>query len=168
MKKILQKNKYSIVAIVLTLFAVFVVFFFQKSFSVIPYGELSDNELRQDLGTISMSDGIKKIEYKYTNYSLETLSINSLYTSCMCTKAKLIIGEKQSDFAGMKGHEGGLKPINPQMELNPGETAIILAEFDPNVHGPDAVGPINRSVFMHTTKNTIPQIELMFTGNVTK
>jgi len=169
MKSFFLQHKLIIVLTTLSLIIFLSVgYFFSSNFEIIANGETSDNVLKQDLGEISMGDGIKKISFSYTNYTDQSLLINNLYTSCMCTKAKLEIGSNQSRFAGMIGHTGGLMPINPQMTLKSGETAIIDVEFDPNAHGPEAVGPINRTITMHTNSNELPTIEFTFTGDVIK
>ena len=142
--------------------------FLKNNFGIRANGSLSDNQTLQDLGEIPMSEGIKKVTYSYTNYSEETFQLNNLYTTCMCTKAKISINGTQSSFAGMKGHSAGLKPINPNMTLKPGETVTVFAEFDPNAHGPEATGPITRSILLDTNSNELPQIEFKFSGVVTK
>lgn len=169
MKIIIKKYKYSIVAVLITFFALLMSFtFFNNNFDIRPNGKLSDNQTSQNLGDLPMSEGIKKVTFTYTNFSDKTLQLNNLYTTCMCTKAKISIDDTQSSFAGMKGHSAGLKPINPNMTLHPGETVVVHAEFDPNAHGPDATGPITRSIILNTNDNELQQIEFKFSGIVTK
>lgn len=121
----------------------------------------------QELGEISMADGVKEISFIYKNTSGKDINLNELYTSCMCTKAKIIVGENQSGFAGMKGHKSGLKPINPNMTLKPGEVAQLAVEYDPNAHGPDGVGPMTRTVYLGTDSQE-QQIKFNFSGVVIK
>lgn len=121
----------------------------------------------EELGEISMADGVKEISFIYKNTSDKDININELYTSCMCTKAKIIIGDNQSVFAGMKGHKSGLTPINPNMALEPGEVAKLVVEFDPNAHGPDGVGAMTRTVFLETDSQE-QQIKFNFSGVVIK
>lgn len=121
----------------------------------------------QELGEISMTDGVKKISFKYKNTLEKSIILNNLYTSCMCTKAKLIVGDQQSVFAGMKGHKSGLKPIDPNMILDPGEVVEIFVEFDPNAHGPEAVGPMTRTVYLGIDGQEQP-LKFNFSGDVVK
>ena len=119
----------------------------------------------QELGEIPMSAGIAQLGFTFKNTSDTPLDLQQLYTTCMCTKAKIITQAGQSAFAGMQGHTGGLKPIDPNLQLQPGEEAVVLVEFDPNAHGPDAVGPITRSVILETNQ---ADAEFMFSGVVIK
>lgn len=122
----------------------------------------------QDLGQIPMSEGIKQLSYSFKNDGDQPLQLNNLYTSCMCTKAKIIIDGQESDFAGMKGHKSGLMPIDPNMELSPGQKAELLVEFDPNAHGPKGVGPMTRSVVLETNDTGQPQMQFTFAGVIIK
>ena len=120
---------------------------------------------RQDLGTIPMSQGVKKLAFAYKNATDQPLKLSNLYTTCMCTKAKIKLGDKNTVFAGMKGHTAGLMPINPDITLEPGQEMVIDVEFDPNAHGPKGVGPITRSVIIETDGE---KLEFMFSGTVTR
>lgn len=126
------------------------------------------NSTHQDLGQIPMSEGIKQLSYSFKNDGDQSLQINNLYTSCMCTKAKIIIDDQDSGFAGMKGHKSGLMPIDPDMELKTGQEAKLLVEFDPNAHGPQGVGPMTRSIILETNDTNQPQLQFTFAGVVTK
>lgn len=123
--------------------------------------------LKQDLGLIPMSEGIKRIVFEYKNDSDEVINITKMFTTCMCTKAKLKIGQEETNFAGMQGHKSGLMPIDLRMSLEPGEKALISAEFDPNAHGPEATGPITRAIILETDNPDKPEIEFVFSGEVT-
>lgn len=122
---------------------------------------------RIDLGDIPMKNGTKKLEFVFKNTSDKPIQLTQLYTSCMCTKAKIVTDEKETIYAGMKGHTSGLGPINPNMVLEPNRTAKVVAEFDPNAHGPQGIGPINRQVIVETNSTTTPQLMFTFTGTVT-
>jgi hypothetical protein len=52
--------------------------------------------------------------------------------------------------------------------LAPGETAELIAVFDPMAHGPDAVGPIKRDVILTTDSTETPEIRFSFLGNVVR
>jgi len=97
-----------------------------------------------DFGTISMAAGNVSTTYRIRNDSAASLSINRIFTSCMCTTATLIMasGRKQGPF-GMPGH-GPLKAVSAQ--LAPGEVALLELVFDPAAHGPSGIGRIERVV----------------------
>ena len=54
-----------------------------------------------DFGTISMATGKVTHQFKIKNTSDKVVTINKMYTSCMCTTAELIIGGKQFGPYGM-------------------------------------------------------------------
>ena len=97
-----------------------------------------------DFGTISMAAGNVSTTYRIRNDSAAPLTINRIFTSCMCTTATLIMasGRKQGPF-GMPGH-GPLKAVSAQ--LAPGEVALLELVFDPAAHGPSGIGRIERVV----------------------
>lgn len=115
-----------------------------------------------NFGTISMAAGKVKHRFKIKNTSTETVIINKVYTSCMCTTAELIVGNKQFGPYGMPGH-GAIPRID--QPINPNEEAGIEVVFDPAAHGPAGVGRIQRSIII---ENNIGQtVELLFTATVT-
>ncbi|MBI2506898.1 MAG: DUF1573 domain-containing protein [Candidatus Colwellbacteria bacterium] len=123
---------------------------------------LSASEQAFDFGTISMAEGNVSHMFKVKNMSGEPVSVNKLYTSCMCTSAFLQTKDKRMGPFGMPGH-GAMPRIN-QM-INPGEEADVEVVFDPAVHGPAGVGQINRIVYLENDSG--PLLELGITANVT-
>ena len=96
-----------------------------------------------DFGTISMAKG--KVSYSFTikNSASQSLMLKKIYTSCMCTEAKIISrGEEFGPF-GMQGHG-----VNSGLDrsIDPNEEIEVVVIFDPNAHGPSGVGPIERVV----------------------
>ena len=115
-----------------------------------------------DFGTISMAAGKVKHAFKIKNSSNEAVTINKIYTSCMCTTAALTVGGKQLGPYGMPGH-GAIPRID--QAVNPKEEAIIDVVFDPQAHGPAGVGRIQRII---TLENNAGQpVELQFAATVT-
>jgi len=53
-------------------------------------------------------------------------------------------------------------------EVNPGETAELIVEFDPAFHGPSGVGPITRTITMNTNDTKNSTLTFNLTGNVVK
>lgn len=115
-----------------------------------------------NFGAISMAAGKVKHQFKIKNIGSESVIINKIYTSCMCTTAKLIVGDKQFGPYGMPGH-AAVPKING--EINPDKEAIIEVVFDPAAHGPAGVGQIQRII---TLENDASQpVELRFEAIVT-
>ena len=98
-----------------------------------------------DFGSISMKEGNVSHEFVVKNTGAQAVSISRVYTSCMCTTAKIRIGEYQSGFFGMAGH-GYIPKLNKVVE--PGEEAVVEVVFDPAAHGPPGVGRVERAVYL--------------------
>lgn len=117
---------------------------------------------KYNFGSISMAAGKVKHQFKIKNTDSEVINISKMYTSCMCTTATLIVGEKQFGPVGMPGH--GIVPSLNQT-INPNEEAIVEVVFDPAAHGPAGVGRIERVVKLEN--NAGKPIELQFAAMVT-
>ncbi len=120
------------------------------------------NESSFDFGSISMADGNVRHDFVVRNASAVPITIEKLYTSCMCTLATYIsAGEKKGPF-GMPGH--GFVP-SLYASLPAGEYATVTVEFDPAAHGPAGIGRIDRAVRLESGKNAL--IELSISANIT-
>jgi hypothetical protein len=106
---------------------------------------LEVDKTNHDFGTISMKDGKVKTVYTITNPKEAEVTLRTLYTSCMCTQATLRVNGTTEGPFDMQGH--GLAGTFNQ-KLQPGQTAEIEVEFDPNAHGPSGVGVIERVVIL--------------------
>lgn len=115
-----------------------------------------------DFGSISMAAGEVKHQFKIKNTSSEPVTINKIYTSCMCTTASLVIGDKQFGPYGMPGH-AAVPKIN--QIINPNEEAAVDVTFDPAAHGPAGVGRIQRKIIIEN--NAGQPVELQFAAVVT-
>lgn len=114
-----------------------------------------------DWGDVSMKNGITQKTYKLKNTGQAKLTTQKIETSCMCTEAKLITS-KESPFFGMVGHAGGNEW---SADINPEEEADLIVRFDPNAHGPEGTGRIDRNVrIWFTALNSYSDIN--FTVNV--
>ncbi len=119
-----------------------------------------------DFGTISMKDGDVSKVFELENRGTESIFINKVYTSCMCTVAKITTakGETSGPY-GMPGHGGGVSKSN--VVIGAGEMVRVEAIFNPAAHGPSGVGLANRTVFIETNSTQTPKVELNFTATVT-
>lgn len=123
---------------------------------------LSAAETMYDFGDVSMAKGKVTRNFKVANNSGQPVNIGRVYTSCMCTEAKLMMGGESFGPYGMPGH-GMTSSINKTMV--PGSEADVEAIFDPAAHGPAGIGPVERAIYIET-KNGAP-LELKFRANVT-
>ncbi len=127
---------------------------------------LSAPENSFDFGTIAMKDGNVSKIFELKNDGAETIVINKIYTSCMCTVAKITDAKGgTSGPYGMPGHGGGISKAS--IEVGAGETVKVEAIFNPAAHGPSGVGLANRTVFLETNSSQTPKVELNFTATVT-
>lgn len=131
----------------------------------LPVGEVGALALAEtsfDFGRISMAAGPVTHDFIVRNRGTSPVTITKLYTSCMCTQAKLVAGNQSAGPFGMPGHSG-IPGIN--VTLAPGETGVVTAIFDPAAHGPAGVGAIDRVVYVEN--NSGKNVELGFKAFVT-
>lgn len=125
-------------------------------------GILNTEHANFDFGTVSMAAGEVKHEFKIKNTGSGAVTINKMYTSCMCTVATLWMRGERFGPYGMPGH-GFIPKI--EQSINPNEEVIVEVVFDPAAHGPAGVGRIQRVV---TIENDSGQpLELQFAALVT-
>lgn len=98
-----------------------------------------------DFGTISMQNGKVTHGFLVKNENSQAVTLSKLYTSCMCTTAKIIYGEREIGPYGMPGH--GFIPTFSE-ELKAGEEAQVAVTFDPAAHGPSGIGTMERMVYL--------------------
>ncbi len=101
----------------------------------------SDYDLTHDWGDIDIMGGEVQKTFVLTNTEEEPLLLSGAVSSCMCTVAEFVLadGSRSGDF----GMHGG-----PDWSylVEPGESFDVEVTFDPMAHGPDATGPISRTV----------------------
>jgi hypothetical protein len=124
-------------------------------------GPLSSPESFFDFGNLSMAAGKVSHRFRIRNTGDSPVTINKIYTSCMCTTATLItLAGKRGPF-GMPGH--GVVPAIFET-IAPGSGAQVEVVFDPAAHGPAGVGPTDRVVTIHTNESR--PLELRFRAMV--
>ncbi|EKD95896.1 MAG: hypothetical protein ACD_24C00274G0001 [uncultured bacterium] len=165
------------IAVVPTVVVAGVIFLISKSQSTAAVDrseiDVSDTTYKVDknsfsFGTVSMRDGIVETVYELTNTGSEDIFVKELFTSCMCTKAQLILSDgTQTGFYGMKGH-GGLNDFYVGKLIKAGETVSVKAVFDPNAHGPQGTGFIKRNIILSTNLKSNPNIQFSFDAEVIK
>lgn len=127
--------------------------------------KLEVSEKRYDLGTISMADGLARHRVELTNSGDGDLTLSSIKTSCMCTEAVLVAGGKKSPKFGMHTTSAFWSET-----IGPGESAELEIIYDPNAHGPEATGPVTRTVtLLSNDGNKVnARMDITFTANVIK
>lgn len=133
-----------------------------------PLGQVAGvqvNPENYDLGNVPINGGLVTKEYELKNDTESTMKLGNIVTSCMCTQAKVSVGDKESRFFGME-HPGDRNP-SLGYEINPGETAKVTVNFDPAAHGPQGVGPFDRVVEL-TFNEPSGVKKLTFSGTVVK
>lgn len=115
-----------------------------------------------DLGDVAIKGGIISKDYEIKNTTSETLNLKKIATSCMCTTAKVRVGDKETRFFGMEMAGDSNPPLD--LAIPKGETAKVSVEFDPAAHGPEGVGPFDRIVWLYFSQGVK---ELKFNGVVT-
>lgn len=125
-------------------------------------GVLTLDRNSHDFGTISMKNGLVRTAFSIKNSSNAPLSLDKIYTSCMCTEATLKIRGRTRGPFGMPGH-GFLAALRET--LAPDEEAEVEVAFDPAAHGPAGVGMIQRAVMLESDEETLAEIRIK--ANVT-
>lgn len=124
-----------------------------------PKIEIPANEY--DAGTISMVGGPVKHTYEIRNAGIGDLKINSIWTSCHCTTAKLKVGDKTSP-------EFGMDKRSTSQKIAPGQTGFLEVIFDPAFHGPQGIGEAVRVVYLSTNDPQNKKVEVRLVANVTQ
>ncbi len=134
----------------------------QESLVASPSAVLVPENPEFNFGTISMAAGNVSHMYSVKNTGSEPVTINTVYTSCMCTNATLVMGETRVGPFGMPGHGGFSQKLN--RTVSPGEEFQVEGVFDPAAHGPAGVGPIERVIVLETSSGNV---EMQFKAKVT-
>ena len=95
-----------------------------------------------DLGQVTNGE-VRSMEIPLRNAGSSELVIESVTTSCGCTSAE----------------------VSP-MTIQPGESGLLLVQFDSGAHGPESNGPVMRQVFIASNDSDEPEMEFRFTAEV--
>ena len=121
---------------------------------------LSLSETSYDWGDIPINEGNVEKTFSVTNTGSSDLELANFVTSCMCTTARVITADGESQEFGMHTKS------NWKGTISPGETAQVIVIFDPAFHGPQGVGSITRIVKFNTNASGFRLVELSLTGIV--
>lgn len=117
------------------------------------------NPKEYDAGTVSMSAGKIQRTYEIKSIGDGDLEIDSVWTSCHCTTARLKVGDKTSP-------EFGMDKRRTSQKIAPGETGFLEVTFDPAFHGPQGVGQAVRVVYLSTNDPENKKAEVRLLANV--
>lgn len=115
-----------------------------------------------DWGNIPYSGGEVSKTFTIKNTGSDVLKLTNVKTSCTCTKAQIVIGEKISPYFSMHSTSSWVG------EVTPGKEAQLTVIFDPAFHGPTGVGPVERLVSVETNDIQNPSLEFSLKGVVVK
>jgi hypothetical protein len=104
--------------------------------------ELVLDQTTLDLGQV-VNGEVRTIEIPLRNTGSSDLVIQSVTTSCGCTSAE----------------------VSP-LTIPPGESGVLLVQFDSGAHGPEANGPVMRQVFITSNDSDEPEMEFSFSAVV--
>lgn len=121
---------------------------------------LTSNKSLFEFGTISMAKGNVSTVFKVTNPTNKDINVESITTSCMCTKAFVLNGTSKKGPFGMPGH--AVVPKANEL-IKAGETRDIEVVYDPAAHGPAGVGPIDRFIYLQDTSGSVLKLEIKAT-----
>lgn len=105
--------------------------------------QIEINPLEYDAGIVSMNDELVKYTFEIKNKGVGDLELNEIWTSCMCTTARLRVNNKVSPEFGM--HDN---PKFWSQKIAPGETGYLEVVFDQAFHGPAGTGEIIRVIYL--------------------
>ena len=117
-----------------------------------------------DIGRVLMKSGVVTREYEIKNNSENALRLKKIVTSCMCTKAQVVVGDKRTRLYAMEMAGGAKNPII-NFDIPGKSTAKVIVKFDPAVHGIQGAGVIDRSVLL-TFIDPVGTKEVTFNGEV--
>lgn len=114
-----------------------------------------------DWGQIGIDNGKVQAEFILINSGSAPLQLGNIVTSCACTTAQVVIGGKASPYFGMHTKSGWTGQVDP------GQSAKLVVEFDPLFHGPQGVGQITRQTTVETNDPAQKLLTFITTANVT-
>jgi len=117
--------------------------------------------LEYDAGTVSMSDALVEKTFEIKNIGEGDLEIDDIKTSCMCTTAILVVGDKKSPEFGMNSNI----PFWSQIII-PGEIGYLNVVFDQTFHGPSGTGSAVRTISLITNDPENKEVGVKLLVNV--
>ncbi len=108
-----------------------------------------------DFGTIDIFGGNVETDFILTNNGSEDVVVLAGTTSCGCTEGNL------------GGIQFGMhEKMSETVTVKAGKSEKLTVIYDPLAHGPSAVGPVTRQVFLKTNSTANQAIEIRISANV--
>lgn len=153
-------------AVIIILLIAGIIFAFENSKDqpITQYTADDNNSPRLEIGQIKFDFGIVKVsdtrtqEVPIKNMGQNTLVLSDFISSCDCTSAEVIIGDKISPRFSMH------RTPDWRGEIVPNTSAIIRLIYDPKVM--PVKGPVKRAVLFKTNDPKQPEITLSFNAIV--
>lgn len=117
-------------------------------------------ETNYSWGEIKLKNGEAKKSFVIKNTGTAVLQLFNVKTSCMCTTARVKIGDQASPFFGMHSNSSWVG------EVLPGKEAELEVVFDAAYHGPSGVGRAVRQVEVETNDPGRSKINFELTADV--
>lgn len=128
-----------------------------NSGSITPMSDAS-----HDWEDINIKGGDVSHTFAFRNDGSDDLYLKGAQTSCMCTTARYRLSDGSvSPKFGMHSSLGSWSKKVPA-----GESFDMEVVFDPMAHGPNATGPISRTVMLITSASNSPVMDLKLKGDV--
>lgn len=128
---------------------------------------ISAPEAKKDLGIVSQSSGTVTTDFSIKNIGKSDLVIDKLSSSCGCTSASLIYQNQEGPRFYMVGHGFNEPDQNWQVSIAPGDEASVRVYYDPTIH-PDLIGPVTRTISIHSNDPVDFETKLTITLNQEK
>lgn len=119
------------------------------------------DKTNHDWGQIGINNGKVAAEFIISSSGSAPLQLGNVTTSCACTTARVEIAGKVSPYFGMHTKSSWTGQVEP------GQSAKLIVEFDPLFHGPQGVGQITREVTVETNDPSQKKLSFSLTANVT-
>ena len=145
----------------LAIFGLFNYFSNQDHETIQDTPKIEINPQEYDAGTVSMTEGMVKYTHEIKNNGEGDLEIDRIWTSCMCTTARLKVGDEISFEFGMHSN-----PAFWSQKIVPGEMGYLEVTFDQSFHGLQGTGPVVRIVYLSTNDPQNKKAEVRLIANV--
>jgi len=129
-------------------------------------GTIEVSPKEYDAGIVSMAGELVKKTFEIKNIGQGDLKITDISTSCMCTTARLRVGDKISPEFGMAGMDNASTFWS--QKIAPGEMGELEVTFDQALHGEAGLGDIVRAIYIQSDDAQHPRAEVKLTAKVVK
>jgi hypothetical protein len=106
------------------------------------------------------------------------LMVGALLASCAGGTPDLVLDQEEIDIGQVingeiRTIEMPLRNIGERTQakvepstIPPGESGVLVVEYDSGAHGPEANGPVLRQIFIASNDTDQPEVEFRFTAEV--